>query len=285
MTHFTAGAETGQTKRTANRAHDLSRRHPIPIDAGTVMNIVVPFDLALGVFLLGTFAAAFVTGVAGFAFGMVAAGIWLHALAPTQAATLIVAYALLVQGHATWKLRRTINLPRLLPFVIGSAAGIPVGLAILEWVPAARLRTGVGVLLILFGVYNLARPKVPDMKQAGRVADAGIGLLNGLLGGSTGLGGILPTIWCVLRGWPRDEHRAVSQPTAAATFLMSILTFGGAGFVTPGTAQLFLIGLPVLVAGTMLGWAFYGKLNEASFRRVVLCLILVSGVMLLATGR
>jgi hypothetical protein len=29
------------------------------------------------IFLLGTFAAAFVTGLAGFAFGMVAAGIWL----------------------------------------------------------------------------------------------------------------------------------------------------------------------------------------------------------------
>jgi uncharacterized membrane protein YfcA len=249
------------------------------------MNIAVPFDLSLAVFLLGTFAAAFVTGVAGFAFGMVAAGIWLHALAPEQAATLIVAYALLVQGHATWKLRHTINPPRLLPFVIGSAAGIPVGLAILEWVPAARLRTCVGVLLILFGLYNLVRPKMPDMKRAGRVADAFIGLLNGLLGGSTGLGGILPTIWCVLRGWPRDEHRAVSQPTAAATFLMSILTFGGAGFVTPGTAELFVIGLPVLVVGTLLGWAFYGKLNEASFRKVVLSLILVSGVMLLATGR
>ena len=198
------------------------------------MNFVAQFDYSLAVFLLGTFAAAFVTGVAGFAFGMVAAGVWLYALTPSQTATLIVACALLVQGHATWKLRRTINIPRLLPFVVGSAAGIPIGLAILEWVPALQLRTGIGVLLILFGVYNLARPKMPDMKRAGRAGDASVGLLNGVLGGSTGLGGILPTLWCVLRGWPRDEHRAVSQPTAAATFLMSILTFGGAGSVTPG---------------------------------------------------
>ena len=249
------------------------------------MNIAIAFDFSLVVFLIGTFAAAFVTGVAGFAFGMVAAGIWLYALVPAQVATLIVAYALLVQGHATWKLRRTINISRVLPFVIGSAAGIPVGLAILEWVPAAKLRPGIGVLLILFGLYNLTRPKMPDMKQAGRVGDTGIGLLNGLLGGSTGLGGILPTLWCVLRGWPRDEHRAVSQPTAAATFLMSILMFSGAGLVTPATIQLFLIGLPVLVAGSALGWSVYGRLNEASFRKVVLSLILLSGTMLLATGR
>jgi uncharacterized membrane protein YfcA len=126
---------------------------------------------------------------------------------------------------------------------------------------------------------------MPDVKRAGRAGDASVGLLNGVLGGSTGLGGILPTLWGVLRGWPRDEHRAVSQPTAAATFLMSILTFGGAGFVTPGTARLFLIGLPVLAAGTLLGWACYGRLNEVSFRKVVLSLLLISGCMLLATGR
>jgi hypothetical protein len=55
------------------------------------MSFAVPFDLAI--FLLGTFAAAFVTGLAGFAFGMVAAGIWLFALTPMQTTTLIVAYA------------------------------------------------------------------------------------------------------------------------------------------------------------------------------------------------
>ena len=52
-----------------------------------------------------------------------------------------------------------------------------------------------------------------------------------------------------------------------------------------GFPQLPNYGLPVLIAGTALGWACYGKLNEASFRKIVLSLLLVSGVMLLATGR
>ena len=92
-------------------------------------------------------------------------------------------------------------------------------------------------------------------------------------------------IWCGLRGWTRDEQRAVFQPTAVATFLMSIAVFGGVGLVTPETVQLFLIGLPVLLAGTLLGWALYGKLDEAWFRRIVLALLLISGTMLLMTGR
>ena len=240
-------------------------------------------SVELAVFLFGTFAAAFVTGLTGFAFGMVAAGIWLHALPPTQTTTLIIAYALLVQGYAVWKLRRSINLRRLLPFVIGSAIGIPGAIAVLEWMPAAWLRKGIGVLLILFGLYNLMRPKLPEMKSAGGLADSCVGVLNGVLGGSTGLAGVLPMMWSGLRGWTRDEQRAVFQPTGVATFLMSILVFGGVGLVTPDSVRLFLIGLPVLIVGTLLGWACYGKLNEVSFRRIVLSLLLASGVMLLAT--
>lgn len=60
---------------------------------------------ALAIFVLGTTTASFVTGLAGFAFGLVAAAIWLYALTPVQTTTLIIAYGLLVQGYAVWKLR------------------------------------------------------------------------------------------------------------------------------------------------------------------------------------
>ena len=82
---------------------------------------------SLLVFLVGAFAAAFVTGLAGFAFGVIAAAIWLHALPPVETTTLIVAYALLVQGYAVWKLRHALRVDRLWPLVLGSALGIPCG--------------------------------------------------------------------------------------------------------------------------------------------------------------
>lgn len=40
------------------------------------------------------------------------------------------------------------------------------------------------------------------------------------------------------------------------------------------------MGLPVLVAGTWLGLKLYGRLDEVSFRRVVLLLLLLSGCLL-----
>src|SRR5262249_43299610 len=54
----------------------------------------------LAIYLTATFAAALVTGVAGFAFGLVAAAVWLHILTPIQTATLIIAFGFVVQGRS-----------------------------------------------------------------------------------------------------------------------------------------------------------------------------------------
>src|SRR5476651_2546817 len=189
--------------------------------------------LDLFLFVGATFAAALVAGVAGFAFGLIAAAVWLHVLTPVQTTTLIVAFGLIVQGYAVWKLRRAINFGRLLPFLIGGAIGLPVGVAILRWTPVADLRIAVGILLVLFSLYSLVRP------QLRRFTDGGVGVLSGILGGTTGFGGILPTIWCTVRGWPKDEQRAVFQPTGVAIFLGTVLCLGGTGMVTADSVRLF----------------------------------------------
>jgi uncharacterized protein len=246
------------------------------------MDTIVPLDLSI--FVIGSFAAAFVTGLAGFAFGLIAAAIWLHALTPTQTTTLIVAYGLLVQGYAVWKLRHTLKANRLIPLILGSAIGVPFGIVLLRWVSPAHLRMAIGVLLVLFSLYNLVRPKLPEVKGGGQAADAGVGFLNGVVGGSTGLAGILIVIWSNMRGWQRDEQRAAFQPTGVATFLITLIALGGVGIITADTVKLFAIGLPALAIGTWLGWMLYGKLDEAAFRKGVLVLLLISGAALVAVG-
>jgi hypothetical protein len=67
----------------------------------------------ISLFLLATFVAALVAGLAGFAFGLVAAAVWLHILSPLQTATLIVGYGLIVQGYAVRKLRQALSWQRL----------------------------------------------------------------------------------------------------------------------------------------------------------------------------
>ena len=126
--------------------------------------------LDLILFASGTFAAALVTGVAGFAFGIVAAAAWLHFLPPAQTTALIVAYGIIVQGISVWKLRRSIQLARLLPFLVDGAFGVPIGVELLHRISPAALRLAVGVVLILFSLYSLVRPQLASVR-AGKAAD------------------------------------------------------------------------------------------------------------------
>jgi len=240
-----------------------------------------PLDLF--VFVFAAFTGALVAGVAGFAFGLIASAIWLHAITPGQSAALIAAFAIIVQGASLWKLRHAVQFSRLLPFLFGGAIGIPLGAELLRWASPSYMRTFIGLALVLFSVYSLARPKLPVMKGS-RIADGVVGAISGFLGGSTGLAGIPVIIWSTLHGWSKDEQRAVFQPVAIAIFAMTLVWFGGSGMVTSETLRLFVVALPAVLLGTWFGLKLYGKLDEATFRTVVLVLLLISGLTLLPSA-
>jgi uncharacterized membrane protein YfcA len=233
----------------------------------------------LGLFLLSTFIGGVTTGLAGFAMGLVVSGVWLHILTPIQTATLIVGYALLVQSYSIWKLRHALSWRKVSPFIVGGAVGVPVGAMLLIYIDPSHLRSGVGLLLVLYSTYGLARPATKPL-QGGLPADIGIGFLNGLLGGLTGLAGVVVTIWVQLRGWPKDVQRAVFQPVILAAMVMTAISLAVAGAVTAETVKLYLFGLPMLFAGTWTGLKLYGRLDDARFRQTILLLLLVSGVTL-----
>ena len=56
---------------------------------------------------------------------------------------------------------------------------------------------------------------------------------------------------------------------------------GAKGTVTTETAKLFVLGLPCLIAGTWLGLKLFGRIDEATFRKIVLALLFVSGIVLI----
>lgn len=234
----------------------------------------------LALFLIAAFVGGLTSGLAGFALGLVVSGVWLHILTPIQTAILIVGYGLVTQSYGIWKLRHALNWRMVLPFIIGTALGVPVGTMLLTYLDPAWLRTGVGLLLVLYSVYGLARPVFKPVPSA-TAADVAIGVLNGLVGGLTGLAGIVVVIWCQLRGWPKDVQRNVFQPVLFASMIITITALSLAGAVTVETVKLYVLGLPFLVAGLWSGFKLYGKLDDATFRRVILLLLLAAGLSLI----
>jgi uncharacterized membrane protein YfcA len=232
-------------------------------------------------FLGGTFLAALVASTSGFAFGIVAAAIWLYILNPLQTATLIIVLGFVVQGYAVWKLRHALNWRRLAPLLAGAALGVPIGVFTVSYINEHAVKIGVGIVLILFSLHALIGLAVKPIKSDAVAGDVTAGFLNGILGGATGLAGIVAIIWCQLRGWTKDQQRAVFQPVGVATFIMSAIWLGGRGAISSDVIWLAVFALPVLLAGTWIGMKLYGRLSETQFRKVILALLLISGVALI----
>ena len=163
---------------------------------------------------------------------------------------------------------------------LGTTIGIPIGVILLTYINPVYLRLGVGVLLVLYAIYSLARPAFKPMK-IGAAPDIGIGIVNGLVGGLTGLGGVVSTISCQWRGWTRDAQRAVFQPVLFAAFVVISISMAVTGAFTTETLKLYGLGLPFLLVGLWSGFKLYGKIDDEMFRKVVLILILFAGLSLI----
>ena len=240
--------------------------------------------LSLAFFLAATFLGGLTSGLSGFAMGLVVSGVWLHIVTPQQNALLIVLCGLVTQGSGIWKLRHAISWRSVAPFIIGGLLGVPAGTALLKTVEQGTLRLCIGILLVIYSLYSLLRPALKPV-QGGGAAEFGVGIVNGFIGGLTGLGGIAVTIWCQLRGGSKDAQRAIFQPVLFATFVTSAITYAFAGAYTVETLKLYAFALPVLGVGIWCGFWLYGKLDDAAFRKLILLLLLVLGVTLIVPMR
>jgi uncharacterized membrane protein YfcA len=228
--------------------------------------------LMIGAVALGAALAGFVQGLSGFAFSLVAMGLWAWALPPQIAAPLAVFGALLGQIASLASVRAGFDFRRIAPLVVGGALGVPIGVFLLHNADPTRFKLAIGTLLTLYGLFGLAVRDPPRFKAGGGGLDAFAGLVGGVLGGLGGMSGTVPAIWTQLRGWKRDLRRATMQVYNIA---MHVLTLDATAF------HLFGLVAPAMLIPSYIGARFYRRFSESAFERLVLALLLASGLALL----
>jgi uncharacterized protein len=240
-------------------------------------------DSLAGVVALGAAAGGFVQGLSGFAFGLVAMAVWAWWLDPALAGPLVVFGSLVGQLLSIRSVRHGFDARRVLPFVVGGFAGVPIGVALLRHIDPLSFKLGVGVLLVVWCPAMLFARDLPRVTRGGRAADAGAGLVGGVMGGLGGLTGPAPTLWVALRGWDRDAQRAVFQVFNLAMHALTMAAYLATGTVTAEAARLFLVVAPAVLVPALVGAKLYRRFSDAAFRGLVLGLLTASGAVLVAT--
>lgn len=230
------------------------------------------------------FVAAFCAGVAGFAFVLVGAGILLHLLPPATTAPVLVMGSFLVQSLALKAVWWHVDWAVLRRFVLWALPGLPLGVWLLAAVPARPMTAGVGLLLVVYSAWMLARIGLrlaPPRVAGGPGPDAAVALASGVLGGIGGYVGALPGMWADVQGWDKERTRGLLQPFIVAMQGLTLPFLAIGGFFTREAVVLTAWALPAMVVGMLLGLRAFHRLPQGGFRLVLLALLLLSGVSLL----
>ena len=232
----------------------------------------------------GAAVAGLVQGISGFAFAMAAMSIWVWGVDPALAAVMAVFGGWTGQLISAIRVRRGWHVNLLWPFVLGSGIGIPIGTRLLPLLDPNRFKLVLGGMLVVCCSAMLATSRLPRIQKGGRLADAGVGLLGGVMAPLSGFSGLAPALWCTLRGYTKDEHRAVLQ-----NFNLVVLSATLASLVWSGRAHAGLLPQMGVVAGSLIipsvwGSKIYIGMSPTAFRNGVLWLLVFAGVIMLASS-
>ncbi|MEO7643052.1 MAG: sulfite exporter TauE/SafE family protein [Ramlibacter sp.] len=241
-------------------------------------------DPLIPVVIAGAALAGFVQGLSGFGFGLTAMSLWAWMLDPLLAAALAVFGGLTGQVFTALTVRRGFSLRRLLPFVLGGFAGLPLGLLLLPRLDVPLFKGLLGLLLVVMCPLMFFSSRLPAVTRGGRIGDGLAGAAGGFMGGLGGFTGVVPTLWCTVRGFAKDEQRGVIQNFNLAMLMATFAGYAVTGLLNRTMLPLFAVMVPAVLLPSLLGGRMYAALSETAFRKVLLSLLTASGLALLVSA-
>jgi len=232
----------------------------------------------------GALAGGLVNGLTGFGTALTVLGIWLYAIPPTAAATLVILCSSISQLQTLPMIWRTIRWEYVLAFVAPGLLGVPIGTLLLPHIEPRMFKIAIGIFLVVYTSYVLARRVTIEMKWGGAFADSVVGFAGGVLGGIAGLSGVLPVVWTDMRGWTKEHRRGVIQIFNMAILSLALVSHAVSGLLTRQVAAAAIVALPGTIGGAWLGAFVYRRLHDHSYQRVIMALLLISGLALIWTS-
>jgi hypothetical protein len=177
---------------------------------------------------------------------------------------------------------RKISIKDAIPFIISTTLGLPIGLYYLKHAPENIVKIILGIMLLIFSLYNLFVKNLPYLKN--EKLSFLFGFIAGILGGAYNTNGPPTVIYGVLRRWPAQQFRATLQGIFFPTGLIITLSHGISGLWTTFVMQSYLYALPGIVIAFIIGNKVHSRLNEDEFKKIIYFFILIIGIILIVNS-
>lgn len=237
------------------------------------MNVEILFIIAIA------FLASFIQGLTGFGSALLGLPLLLLQLDLKIAIPLISLMGLVMNTILFIKLRNHFKYQRLIPLLISSIAGIPIGIFGLKNIPEHWLKLILAWIILIYALYSLINPvqKIQPHPKFAWLA----GFVSGCLGGAFNISGPPVVLWGTLQNWPKQEFRSTLQSYFALNGMVIAIAYAVSGLTTAIVCQYFLFSIPAVLAGIAVGNYYSEKLSQARFKQLVLVMLISLALMML----
>lgn len=159
--------------------------------------------------------------------------------------------------------------------------GVPLGVITLKYLDERYIKLILAVIIISFSLYDLLKPNLILLKSNNLIWI--FGLLSGFLGGAYNTNGPPVIIYGRLKAWEAENFRAILQTVFLPTNLIIIISQGVGGFWSKDVFSLFLMSLPFIFVGTILGNFIVKRIDSQKYIIIIDLLLTVVGSLLFVT--
>jgi uncharacterized membrane protein YfcA len=219
--------------------------------------------------------------VAGFGMALVAVPFLVTVLDVKDAVVIVAVASMLNTALVARGVWHDIPASTVTTMLIGSFAGMPLGLLVLLFAPqdALRLTVGIGAMVMTAAI-------VLGLRYGGRARNGELlaGAVSGALNTSIGMNGPPIVLYLQTRAIPSAEFRAALSSFFFLSGAATLITFAFSGVISLDALAMGAACLPAVLAGNWTGHQLLGRLDEKTFRRIVIALLVATALSAITTS-
>ncbi len=225
------------------------------------------------------FLSGFVQGMTGFGSALVAIPLLCIFIDIKVAVPLTVLTGLVITLFLAFKLKTHLDKKKLLPLCLATLPGVFVGVTLLKKVDSEVVALLLGLLIILYSLYNLLFH--PRPRHLHHYWSYLAGFSSGAIGAAFSAGGPPVIIYSTLKGWSKDEIKATLTGFFLFNTCLTIAAHGITGLTTYEVLISFLYSTPFVLAGTVMGSYCYGFFKNETYMKIIYSFLILMGIMMI----
>jgi len=220
--------------------------------------------------------AGFLQGLTSFGLSIVAIPLLIRIIPLQEVVPIIVVLALLTNALILTSAREEIKFKKFVPLVLMGILFLPVGAYSLKYLNPSYLKLCFGILITVFSLLLILKKTFPIKRE--KIGYIVTGSLSGFLNGSLSLSGPPVVLFLSNQGIDKGTFRANITLYFLILNVIAIMVFLATGLMNRAVGERIVYLAPALAVGVLAGIKVSKRLGDETFRKVVLILLLISGV-------